>query len=105
MRFILSRKRRGPNVTLIALSAFAVGAAAGSVAALLMAPANGEETRSYLKKRGRELAKEAAARGAEWQKRVDRVTSSTATNLRQAGDGMASRVMDALDGASVSISR
>jgi gas vesicle protein len=105
MRFIVQRKRRGPSVTFIALSAFVAGAAAGSVAALLMAPANGEETRRYIKRRGRELAKEAATRGAEWQKRVDRVTSTTAANLRQAGDGMASRVMDALDGASVSISR
>ena len=104
MRFVVQRKRRS-NVSLIAFSAFVVGAAAGTVASLLMAPANGHETRDYLKRRGRALAREATARGTEWRKQMDKVTSTAASNLKQASDNMTSRVMDALDGTSVSISR
>jgi len=105
MRFIVQRKRRGPSPSLIALSAFVAGAAAGTVAALLMAPASGHETRTFLRRRGRALAREAAAQGAEWRKHVDKMKSAATTNLKQASDVVTSRVMDALDGTTLSVSR
>jgi len=50
------------------LLAFMVGATVGAAAALLLAPATGEETREYLGKRareGRERATDAANKGRE----------------------------------------
>lgn len=58
------------------LMSFACGVMAGAALALFFAPASGRETRSYLKKRGRQLADDVSERGREtWNQQVDQVTS------------------------------
>ena len=58
-----------PDCTTGTLSAFvcgaALGAAVGAAMALVFAPANGQDTRAYLKRRGNELGRDAMERGRE----------------------------------------
>ena len=70
----------------VALMAFVLGAVAGAAAALLMAPASGEETRRVIKERAdeaRERANEAARQGREF---IDRQRESLSTALERGKD-------------------
>ena len=62
------------------LAAFIIGAVAGAAAALLLAPAAGDETREYLAQRareGRERAAEAARQGRDlFNQQRDNLTSA-----------------------------
>jgi gas vesicle protein len=72
-----------------ALSAFVVGAAIGAVAALILAPANGRDTRAYLKRRGNELGQDAVERGREtWRTQSERVKSAVSTGVERATDAI-----------------
>lgn len=76
----MSRDTNGGSVTL----AFILGAVVGAAAALLYAPAAGEETREYLGKRAREgrdrardAARDASDQGREFYRRQrENVTSA-----------------------------
>ena len=92
------RRAFEPNVPLIALSAFVAGAAAGAVTALIMAPATGQDTRAYLKRRGNEIAHDAAERGrTALREQMDRVTSAAASNWRRAGETVKMHVKDVFE--------
>jgi gas vesicle protein len=73
----MSRDSIGPGTLMLA---FVVGAATGAAAALLLAPASGEETRDYLNQKareGRERTREAVDHGREIYQR-QRDTLATA---------------------------
>ena len=57
--------------TVGAVSAFVIGAAVGAAAALILAPANGRDTRAFLKRRGNELGHDAMERGKEIGRSAD----------------------------------
>ena len=77
---MMSRDNSGGSVML----AFVLGAVAGAAAALLFAPATGDETREYLGRRAREsrdkardAARDATEQGREfYQRNRDSVTSA-----------------------------
>ena len=68
------------NAGATVMLAFVVGALAGAAAALLFAPASGEETREYLGQKAREgraRAREAVDQGRDlYQRQRDSVTSA-----------------------------
>lgn len=69
------------------LMAFVLGAIAGAAAALLMAPATGEETRRVLAEKareGRERANEAARQGREFVNRQKETLTSAIERGREA---------------------
>lgn len=75
------------------LSAFvcgaALGAAFGAAMALVLAPANGQETREYLKRRSNELGRDAMERGRETlRSQSERVKSAMATGWDRAESAM-----------------
>jgi gas vesicle protein len=75
------------------LSAFvcgaALGAAVGAAMALVFAPANGQDTRAYLKRRGNELGRDAMERGRETlRSQSERVKSALATGWDRAESAM-----------------
>ncbi|MDP1572456.1 MAG: YtxH domain-containing protein [Vicinamibacterales bacterium] len=73
----MSRDSIGPGTLMLA---FVVGAATGAVAALLLAPASGEETRDYLGQKareGRDRTRDAVDHGREVYQR-QRDTLATA---------------------------
>ncbi len=53
------------------VGAFLMGAALGALAALLLAPHSGEETRRVLRDRGRRLREQAEETADEWTDRVE----------------------------------
>jgi len=73
----MSRDSNGGGSVMLA---FVLGAVAGAAAALLFAPAAGEETRDYLGKRareGRDRARDAGDQGREfYQRQRENVTSA-----------------------------
>ena len=73
----MSRDSIGPGTLMLA---FVVGAATGAVAALLLAPASGEETREYLGQKareGRDRARDAVDHGRDVvRKQKDTLTSA-----------------------------
>jgi gas vesicle protein len=73
----MSRDSIGPGTLMLA---FVVGAATGAVAALLLAPASGEETRDYINQKareGRDRAREAVDHGREvYRKQRDTLTTA-----------------------------
>jgi gas vesicle protein len=72
-----------------ALSAFVVGAAIGAAAALILAPANGRDTRAYLKRRGNEFGRDAMQRGREtWREQSERVKSAISTGWERANNAI-----------------
>src|SRR5262245_29022939 len=72
-----------------ALSAFVIGAAVGAAAALILAPANGRDTRAFLKRRGNELGRDAVDRGREtWRNQSERVKSAISTGWDRAGEAV-----------------
>lgn len=72
------RERNGIGLVI----AFAAGAAIGTIAALLLAPAPGEETRRRL----REAARDAAEKPKELLKRIPGVAHETAAAAEDAYD-------------------
>lgn len=69
------------------LLAFMIGALTGAAAALLFAPASGEETREYLNQRareGRERAREAVEQGRHVYDRQRQAVTSAVDRGRQA---------------------
>jgi gas vesicle protein len=83
-----------------AVSAFVIGAAVGAAAALILAPANGRDTRAYLKRRGNELGHDAMERGKEigrdamersketLRSQSERVKSAISTGWDRAGEAV-----------------
>jgi gas vesicle protein len=73
----MSRDSIGPGTLMLA---FVVGAATGAAAALLLAPASGEETRDYLNQKARESrdrARDAVEHGREvYKKQKDTLTTA-----------------------------
>ena len=67
----------------------ALGATVGAAIALMMAPANGRDTRAYLKRRGNELGHDAMERGREvWRSQSDRMKSAISSGMDRASDAM-----------------
>jgi gas vesicle protein len=67
----------------------AIGAAVGAAAALIFAPANGRDTRAYLKRRGNELGQDALERGREVMRtQSERVKSAVADGWDRASDAI-----------------
>jgi gas vesicle protein len=72
-----------------AVSAFVIGAAVGAAAALILAPANGRDTRAFLKRRSNELGRDAVERGRDtWRSQSERVKSAVATGWDRAGEAV-----------------
>jgi len=72
-----------------AWAAFVVGAAVGAAAALILAPTNGRDTRSYLRRRGNELGHDAMERGRETLRaQSERVKSAMAAGWERAGNAI-----------------
>src|SRR5262245_43196877 len=70
-------------------AAFVVGAAVGAAAALILAPANGRDTRAYLRRRGNELGHDAMERGRErLRTQSERVKSAVAAGWERAGSAI-----------------
>jgi gas vesicle protein len=63
------------------ISGFLIGGAIGAVAAFLMAPQSGEETRMQIRARSDELREQAAARYEEVRERVEATTADLKTRL------------------------
>ena len=77
---------------------FAAGALVGAAVALVMAPANGRETRVYLNQRGRKLADDVATRGKEiWNEHGAQVSAAVEQGYKRATDAIKSRVSDAVE--------
>jgi gas vesicle protein len=67
----------------------ALGATVGAAVALIMAPANGRDTRAYLKRRGNELGHDAMERGREvWRNQSEKMKSAVASGWDRAGNAM-----------------
>lgn len=102
--------------SLLAPLAFLAGVAVGAMAALVVAPASGRDTRAYLRRRGEELAHDAAEKGRElahdaaekgrelahdaaekgrdaWRAQSGRV-SAAVSSLKESAEPLASRVRD-----------
>lgn len=80
----MSRDAIGPGTVVLA---FLAGAVAGAVAALLLAPASGEETRDYISQKareGRDKAREAVEHGREFYQRQRDAVASAIERGRQA---------------------
>lgn len=80
----MSRDSIGPGTLMLA---FVVGAATGAVAALLLAPASGEETREYLGQKARESrdrAREAVDHGRDTVRRQKETLTSAIERGREA---------------------
>ena len=72
-----------------AWAAFVVGAAVGAAAALILAPANGRDTRAYLRRRGNELGHDAVERGRETLRtQSERVKSAMKEGWERAGSAI-----------------
>ena len=80
------------NSSLDFIKGFIIGGAIGAIAALLMAPRPGEETRTQIRTKGTELKEKAETTVAEMQKRVD----ASAADLRARFDELSAKVDEAI---------
>jgi gas vesicle protein len=66
----------------------AVGALIASIAAILYAPQSGEETRTMIAQRSRQLRERARTGGDEFVQRVRKATDEWAAKLQEAADDL-----------------
>ena len=72
-----------------AMTAFVAGAAIGVLAALILAPSSGRDTRAYLKRRSNELGREAFERGREVvREQSERVSAAVQQGWDRAGSAI-----------------
>src|SRR5688572_6529629 len=72
-----------------AITAFVAGAAIGALAALILAPSTGRDTRAFLRRRGNELGREAVERGREvWRQQSERASTAVQQGWERAGSAI-----------------
>lgn len=85
----MESERNGAGSAAAFVCGAALGATIGAAIALIMAPANGRDTRAYIKRRGNELGHDAMQRGREvWRNQSERMKSAVVSGLDRAGDAM-----------------
>ena len=85
----MQSERNGAGSVAAFVCGAALGATIGAAIALIMAPANGRDTRAYLKRRGNELGHDAMERGREaWRNQSGRMKSVVASGMDRAGNAM-----------------
>src|SRR5262245_44385456 len=77
---------------------FIAGAVAGAAAALILAPATGRDTRTFLGRRSRAIADDVANRGKKlWDEHGDRITSAVRRGYETAKTAATDKVNGAVD--------
>jgi gas vesicle protein len=85
----MDSERNGAGSIAAFVCGAALGATVGAAIALIMAPANGRDTRAYIKRRGNELGRDAMERGREvWRDQSERMKSAVASGWDRAGNAM-----------------
>jgi gas vesicle protein len=87
------------------LVGFVVGGVAGAVAALLLAPQSGEETRTLIRDKSIELRDAAAQQADVIAKRAGEVTSEAKTRGKELVDEARTRGKDLVDSAKKAVAR
>lgn len=71
------------------MGAFLIGAAVGAATALMLAPAKGNDTRAYLKRRGGDFARDAVRRSRDtWRAQSGRMKSAISSGWESAEQTM-----------------
>ena len=87
------------------LIGFVVGGLAGAVAALLLAPQSGEETRALIKDKSIELRDKATDTAGKARIKVDEFTSDAKVRGKEFVDSAKSRGKDLVDGAKKAVAK
>lgn len=77
-----------------AVACFLIGAAVGAVAAILLTPRSGRETREFLADQGSEVARQAQKRGGVFAKRAQ----DLASEVQNRAEGWLDRGRDLVEG-------
>jgi gas vesicle protein len=85
----MDSERTGAGSVVAFVCGAALGATVGAAIALIMAPASGQDTRAYLKRRGNELGHDAMERGREaWRGQSERMKSAINSGIERAGEAV-----------------
>jgi gas vesicle protein len=87
------------------LIGFVVGGVAGAVAALLLAPQSGEETRTLIKDKSIELRDQAALQAEAISVKAGQVAADVQTRGKEFVDTARSRGKDLVDGAKKAVAK